>query len=585
MKTTTGSLAAACCLGLATAAHGDFGTTFDENGFVAVDVPGEKDFARGVVVQNDGKLLIARANERELSVVRLNADGSVDSTFGNNGVASAARADGPTDTVALLEQPDGTLIVAGTVVNQIVVAKLLGDGRLDTSFGTHGLAWATNLPAALATVVVRQADGKLVVGGASTSGGRTAALVRFDAAGVLDTGFGAAGVALPGGQKITALTQQADGKLVAAVQTDPNLMTVVRLTRDGALDASFDGDGSVTIESGLAYGAATAVAVQADGKIVVAGQSCSELTCASPARAVVARRASDGQPDSSFGSAGSVSFAAGTPVSYGSVAMFVTPGGLLVEPTGAIVVGGDIWNDDFYYDFVIPFDVFLARVTPNGTLDASFAEAGVRRIDVGHDEFASWATLYGVGRQSDGRLVAAMTTEPRGDARIAVLRTTGAAASPGRLGFLYATGGGAEGGEARLTVRRTGGATGAVTVDFSTESTTAESGADFAPSTGTLAWGDGDPGDREIRIPILTDTLTEADERFIVKLSNPSLGTTLSATVARVVIYRASGRPAPSASTGGGGGGGSGSPIEAALLALLALWRAGRRTSSTRANQ
>ena len=425
----------------------------------------------------------------------------------------------------------------------------------------------------LATTVVQQDDGKLVIGGAVLSGMRQDGfLARFDTAGAVDASFGVGGAAIYSSalaERVTALAQQTDGKLIAAVRADPGAMAVLRLTRDGALDPSFDGDGKALVEFAGIYSLATAVAVQSDGKIVIGADGDAGV-------GAVARLNPDGTPDSSFGSGGRMSFGVG----FSAHGIGIVNGSLIIEPGGAILVGGDQWWwaegwGGWYRD--VPLDGFLARLTPSGALDPSFGQAGITIIDVGDGAFSSGDAMQGIARLPDGSLVAAMTTQP--DARIAVVRLAAASNNPGRIGLLFSPNNAQEGSAALFTVRRTGGSAGVVSVDYSTGARpfvwpnvpwayVAESGVDFTATAGTLTWPDGDVSYREINVPIALDTVVEPDEAFALTLSNPSVGASLATTESRMFIDDpAFGQPPPAPA----GGGGAVGILDALMLVLLLL--------------
>jgi uncharacterized delta-60 repeat protein len=575
--------AAAAAVSPALAAPGDLDATFGSNGFVWIDVAGETDHARTVVAQRDGKLLVGRGNERDLSVVRLGTDGALDTSFGVGGVASLGVPNQTIDTAAIVEQADGNVIVVGTANNDLAVARFLTDGRVDTSFGSNGLTLASFGLAMLATTVVQQDDGKLVIGGAVLSGmRRDAFLTRFDTAGAVDASFGVGGAAIYSSalaERVTALAQQTDGKLVAAVRADPGAMAVLRLTRDGALDPSFDGDGKALIEVAGIYSLATAVAVQTDGKIVIGGDGYGV--------GAVARLNPDGSPDSSFGSGGSMSFNVAATTGIG-----IVNGSLIIEPSGAILVGGDQWRwgeDTWAGDWDFPLDGFLARLTPSGALDPSFGQAGVTIIDVGDHAASSWNAMQGIARLPDGSLAAAMTTS-LGAPRIALVRLAAASNNPGRIGLLFNDHHAQEGSAAPFTVRRTGGSAGVVSVDYSTETRPfvwpnvlwpylAESGVDFTSTAGTLTWPDGDVSYREIIVPVARDAVVEPEEAFALTLSNPSVGASLAMTVSRTFIIGDPAFEQPPPTPPGGGGGAVGILDALMLVSLLLLSTANCRVS------
>ena len=546
----------------ALAAPGDLDPTFGNNGLVLLDVARVSAAAATAFAQPDGKLLIGRTGNLvadDFSVIRLNSDGTMDSSFGFVGRTTIDYPRATAQTFAVIAQADGNIAVAGTfaadgaATRELALARLLSDGRLDTSFGRSGVAHAdfsdlSRVASARANAVVQQSDGKLVAAGtalyrlSSNQGGDFTApqmvLARFDTGGVLDTAFGTAGrvvlVAAAGGTgEVRWLTQQPDGKLVAAgfIGSD---MAVVRLTAHGVFDASFGTDGIVTFSAG-ATASAEAVAVQTDGRIVVAGTaelSC-ELTdpaCAGSADAVVARFNLNGSLDTSFGSGGTVRLdAAGTRTK-------VSTGGLVIDPSGAIVIGGDT------AEVGGPRYGFLARLTASGALDASFGDDGATLIDVGRRSDRPDAAMRGIARLADGSIAAALTSRSEWDVdTIVVARAAAAGGSSGVIGFEQPALRVTEGADATFVVRRTGGTAGEVGVSFTTYSLYWDSASpagveDYVAASGTLTWRDGDTTERTIIIPTVADAGFEEDEDFVIDLSNPSGGATLAARYGYAII-------------------------------------------------
>ncbi len=251
---------------------------------------------QGVVIQPlDGKIVVAgRDNQAtEFELTRFNADGSLDSTFGSHGTATLYL--GPSTTASTYElqvplglQADGKLVVAGFTGSPAVweVARFNANGTLDTSFGSGGtvttsFAPYSGDPLGLAIypstgqiVVVGKEGNDLIYGPAAGI-----ALERYNTNGSIDTSFGTSGQVITlntyGAAKAVAL--QADGKIVVAAQTtDPSgtiwRWSLLRYNTDGSLDTTF-GTGGI-VQTGTADPAHTsdlAVAIQADGNIVAAG--------------------------------------------------------------------------------------------------------------------------------------------------------------------------------------------------------------------------------------------------------------------------------------------------------------------------
>src|SRR5688572_53934 len=186
----------------------------------------------------------------------------------------------------------------------MALARFNADGSLDSTFGNAGLVTLDLDVFDYASDVIQQADGKLVVAGETNStnelvGTGRATFARFNANGSLDTSFGSGGsVSVDFGSELqsraSSLAQQADGMLLAVGTvrgSSESHMGLMRLTADGMLDPLFDGDGMIAVDFD-----ATAVAIQPNGAIVAAGFSAGG--------SALLRVNGDGSLDSTFGDGG-----------------------------------------------------------------------------------------------------------------------------------------------------------------------------------------------------------------------------------------------------------------------------------------
>jgi uncharacterized delta-60 repeat protein len=333
------------------------------------------------------------------------APGDLDASFGTGGTVVTQYPDshsvGPTSVAV---RPDGGVVVAAFIGDssgsEFAVTRYDARGVLVPSFGSGGtvrtqIAGYSNQ----AVAVALQVDGKIVVAGNEDSqggGGMTVARYRVD--GSLDRSFGTDGIARVESVSAWAMALQDDGKIVLAGACCFGEFAVVRLTAAGALDTSFGGDGWVSTDFApgprLAFSLASAVAVQADGRIVAAGRNHSEGT---PADFAIARYLSDGSPDRSFGHGGrTITDFAGYDDEIRSVA---------IDSRGRIVAGGQACkfpgNSDENCDFG------LARYTARGLLDPTFGRGGKVRTNLGSDIHEG---IRGVVIQPSGRIVAAGET-------------------------------------------------------------------------------------------------------------------------------------------------------------------------------
>ncbi len=269
---------------------GSLDTTFGTGGRVIVNLSAFGDEASGVALQADGKIVLAGTsdinNSSDFAVIRLNANGSPDGTFGLFGAGIKIHTFGGTDfgrAVAL--QADGKIVVAGFTdqVNpgggayDFAVLRLNSNGTEDGTFGPNGERKVSVGDDDEANAVVIQADGKIAVGGFILPSGDYA-LIRLNTDGTLDATFGTGGKrtkALSGQSSDLAL--QADGKILQSGFTStPSKIdfAVIRYNANGTDDTTFGTNGLVTVDfNGRADGADGGVAIDAKGRIVLAGAS------------------------------------------------------------------------------------------------------------------------------------------------------------------------------------------------------------------------------------------------------------------------------------------------------------------------
>jgi uncharacterized delta-60 repeat protein len=249
-----------------------------------------KNGASAVALQDDGRIVAAGAGDGVFALARYLPDGRLDASFGTGGkvvtnfggkvTGGGAYADAAVAN-AVAVQADGKIIAAGRSANDLALTRYLPDGRLDASFGTGG-----KFVAKLgfddfdeAKAVALQADGKIVAAGSSWPRNGYWLVVRLTARGRLDRSFGSDGIAGSSNGGAGAVAMQRDGKMVAlgdvfVPETEIWSSALIRFTRSGHPDQAFGNGGSVRI--GLAgHRQGTAVVIQHDGKIVVAGNASS----------------------------------------------------------------------------------------------------------------------------------------------------------------------------------------------------------------------------------------------------------------------------------------------------------------------
>lgn len=280
-------------------ANGSLDTTFHPNGTLLTGFPGTVVTLLGnasicralsLVVQPDGKLVAggyARVGATaKFALVRYNPDASLDTTFGAGGKVLTAVGNGTFAAIkSLALQPDGKLVAAGLAADgsghaRFALARYNANGTLDTSFGSGGtvLTAVGSGDAELNSMIV-DGLGRLVVAGSALDGQSTAfALVRYQAGGSLDAGFGSSGIVLtPVGEDNAAealsLTTRGRQLVAAGVASDDGAakFALARYRANGALDLTFNSTGTVLTQVGDGSFAAATSVVQDGQRPVVAG--------------------------------------------------------------------------------------------------------------------------------------------------------------------------------------------------------------------------------------------------------------------------------------------------------------------------
>jgi uncharacterized delta-60 repeat protein len=311
---------------------------------------------------------------------------------------------------AVAIQSDGKIVAGGTMGiygDAFLLARYNSDGSLDTGFSPRYRDGKVKTPFGVNVYLndlAIQSDGKIVAVGTASNTNWDFALARYNNDGSLDTTFDADG-------KLTtnlsgnlddygnAVAIQSDGKILVAgsaynVATPSSDFALARYNTDGTLDTTFDVDGQVTTDFGSSDDQASAVRVQTDGKIVVGGVSNTEFA--------LVRYNTDGSLDLTFDSDGKVIIPIGFALSVD----------LALQADGKIVVAGKDVNASGNEDFAV------ARVNTDGSLDTGFDTDGMAQTD-----FASSTDVaYSVNVQTDGKIVLSGTSNQSGTTDFALVR-------------------------------------------------------------------------------------------------------------------------------------------------------------------
>jgi uncharacterized delta-60 repeat protein len=371
--------------------------------------------AKAVVLQPDGHIVTVGPVPKDqnfhfkFGAVRVDAAGTLDQGFGAGGLASTdlgGQDDQPADAALL---PDGGFVAAGLadpaglVNTDFGVARYTANGQPASGFGGGSGFVTTDIAGHgdAATAVAVQPDGKIVVAGYAQVNAidSDVTLARYNPDGTLDTSFSGDGIVTTSlgtqSDEARAVAIQPDGKIVVAGDTD-QAFALARYLPDGTLDPSFDGDGKVAGFTGEANG----VAVTPGGSILIAGARGGPH---GDLDVFVASYSPDGALDTGFGQLG----VAQTDLSGG----FDSGDDLVVDSQGRIVVVGSATSNTVT-------DMALVRYLPDGTLDTTFDGDGFLTSDFhGLGDFG-----HDVAIDSQGRIVAAGSTANGSDDEFALMR-------------------------------------------------------------------------------------------------------------------------------------------------------------------
>lgn len=320
---------------------GTLDNTFNSTGVSITPVGTQDDHGQAIAVQPDGKIIVAgrvfdntNTNER-FGVARFNTNGSLDNTFGTIG-RTTTLIGSFCDPHAVIVQPDGKIILAGNAnvntYSHFALVRYKTNGTLDSTFGINGIVttqvgvWSDSKAYSL----LLQPDGKIVAAGTSDNGAtKTFAMVRYLTNGTLDNSFGTSGKVLTavGSQDdaINAIALQADGKIVATGFTENSgnnnrKMATVRYSTNGILDPSFGSAGKVITVIGT-NDMANAIKIQPDKKIIIAGYTNASVGN----NAAMVRFDTLGVLDATFGNSGVAILSGG-----GISSMVLQPDGKIV---------------------------------------------------------------------------------------------------------------------------------------------------------------------------------------------------------------------------------------------------------------
>lgn len=391
------------CIG-AFAQAGLLDETFEFDGIANTLIAGNQSNGNEVICQ-DGKIYVGgrvyvNSTTAYPFIAKYNDDGLLDDFFGSFGATlTDFGADVAVEIFSFLIQPDGKILGAGSIGPGVLLSiqernffliRYNADGSLDESFGDEGYVdfnVSDGVQGDIISDIALDNEGRIVVCGQANilyfpDQHFDFALARFSADGEIDDSFGDGGVVITDAGSTTegasALVIQPDGKIVIAgssyVDDYDQDYFIIRYNSNGTKDEDFGTAGIFIASYGTSFDGCSDIALQGDGSFIAAGAASQDGQNGFG----VVKITPDGEYDETFGTGGKFFHAVNDGLTFG--------GNIAMQPDGKIIIAGV--GSGASYDFA------LIRVNSNGTLDASFGTDGETLTDFdGGDDRAAAVTL------------------------------------------------------------------------------------------------------------------------------------------------------------------------------------------------
>jgi uncharacterized delta-60 repeat protein len=380
--------------------------SFAGDGTFTTSVPGMVLISRALTLQTGGGIIVTGSTATQAITARIADNGTLDTTFGGAGFVSTG-VGAFSEGIAVTTLADGKVLVAGVAGgpggasdNDFGIFGYSKDGVLDTTFGASGVAaFDPGVGFGELHTITVAADGSMFVGGTlfpNGAGTLTTRGLRYSATGIRDATYNISETNVV----VESSLVQADGKLVMSGALSGDFW-LARYNTNGGHDAGFGSAGVVTTNFAPDTTNAFSVISVAGGKLLAVGIG----TAGTPPNKhiVLARYNGNGSLDLSFGIGGKVT----TGVAFDTR----SPSGAILDGTGKILMVG-----------VVGGRPSVARLAPDGTADATFGTAGVATIDFGVAGTTSQTGGYGIAIDADNRIIFAGEVGPAGGQQMAVGR-------------------------------------------------------------------------------------------------------------------------------------------------------------------
>lgn len=388
-------------------------TSFGVNGKVINSFAPQNDGLNSLLIQNDGKIIVSGLQDYSLSgnvfISRFNIDGTLDNSFGVNGYVLTQLVSETGGSCIIKLQNDGKILITGSKSPSVnssffdfATMRYNSDGTIDTSFGINGLV-VTDLFATgdFSNAIDVQSDGKIIVAGSTYVGTKTVpSILRYLNNGTLDTSFGTNGKALlglfdPNNSESTACIKVLSdnsiilGIFTSALETLEDYLNfgVIKVTNNGLLDSTFGTNGHVLTDFGFKDYIRSVD--EFEGKIIALGYSSNTGV---GTKMAIAKYLPNGSLDSSFGINGLVN------ANKNGTSLYDAISGLKVLSDGKMLCAG--------YTASSTADFLLIKFNVDGSVDTNFNSVGYLSTDF--NGFNDLGAAVAIG--NDGKIVCAGIT-------------------------------------------------------------------------------------------------------------------------------------------------------------------------------
>ena len=386
------SLSSICLFeSLANAQAGSLDLTFGTNGIASCPVGTGRDDAQDMIIDANGKIVVAGFTEVTVtnfnfSAARFNSNGTLDATFGTGGTTIINTGSGADEAYSVAIDGSGRIYLAGLIWNGVIrnlgIVRLTSNGLPDNTWDGDGVWLSQTLYGEYVNDIEIDASGRIVIAGHGGLNDDRLVVLRLNSNAAYDATFGTGGrVELTGGSdEATSIAFDANNKIMVGAKDE---FTIIRLNTNGTLDATFGTGGSTVVNPTLNTDVLNDITVDGSGNVVAVGHGGITLQ----ADFIAVRVTSAGTIDNTFGTSGVAVISGGIIQDQGQA--------VAIDANGKIIIGGESTDANGTSFSVV-------RLNTNGTADNTFGTSGVAIVNS-----ATVDNGYGMSIDGNGKIVIA----------------------------------------------------------------------------------------------------------------------------------------------------------------------------------